>query len=225
MSGMQARGSGDRAAPGRRSDVLAVLRESSSPMRIADIARGLGLHPNTVRFHLDVLVGNGQAERVETAPSGPGRPPMAFRARPGMDPSGPRDYRLLAGILAGRLAAGPAPEHAAAEAGRAWGARLPGTDRQRDTEQAVTRLTSLLDDLGFAPERRPGQIGLRHCPFLELARSESTIVCQVHPGLMQGAMSAMNAPVTVGRLDPFAEPGLCLAHLNRTGNDTAEGAG
>ena len=39
-------------------------------------------------------------------------------------------------------------------------------------EDAADRLVGMLDDLGFAPEQRSDggrrQIGLRHCPFLEL---------------------------------------------------------
>jgi hypothetical protein len=31
---------------------------------------------------------------------------------------------------------------------------------------------------------------------------------------MQGAMAALKARTTVDQLEPFAEPGLCLAHLN-----------
>ena len=79
----------------------------------------------------------------------------------------------------------------------------------------------LLDDIGFAPELRQGggqmHIGLRHCPFLELAETRSEIVCPVHLGLMQGAMEAWRSPVTVDRLQPFVEPDLCLAHLATVG--------
>jgi hypothetical protein len=35
----------------------------------------------------------------------------------------------------------------------------------------------------------------------------------MHLGLMQGAMTAMDATVSVDRLDPFVEPDLCLAHV------------
>ena len=35
----------------------------------------------------------------------------------------------------------------------------------------------------------------------------------MHLGLMQGALTAMRAPITVDRLDPFVEPDLCVAHL------------
>jgi predicted ArsR family transcriptional regulator len=75
----------------------------------------------------------------------------------------------------------------------------------------------LLGDLGFSPEHRPtdsgGQIGLRHCPFLDLVETQARVVCPLHLGLMQGAATALGASVTVERLEPFAEPDLCLVHL------------
>ena len=64
-----------------------MLRESASPMSIGEIAGRLDVHPNTVRFHLDALAGQGQVERLDTAPAGPGRPPLVFRA-PAQDGSG-----------------------------------------------------------------------------------------------------------------------------------------
>ncbi|ETB27462.1 transcriptional regulator [Mycobacterium avium 09-5983] len=90
-------------------------------------------------------------------------------------------------------------------------------------EQAIAQLVDVLDELGFAPERRvidgEQQVGLRHCPFLELAENSSNVVCPVHLGLMQGAMESWGAPVSVDRLDPFVEPDLCLAHLTLQGAD------
>jgi hypothetical protein len=38
-------------------------------------------------------------------------------------------------------------------------------------------------------------------------------VCSLHLGLMQGALARMRAPVTADRLQPFAEPSLCIAYL------------
>ncbi|WP_243789653.1 metalloregulator ArsR/SmtB family transcription factor [Saccharopolyspora gloriosae] len=202
---------------GRRHEVLAVLRESGTALDVNEIARRLAVHPNTVRFHLDALVGNEQVERVDARRSGPGRPPLLFRARPGMDPTGPRNYRLLAGILVGEVAQAADPVRSAGDAGRRWGARLaaPGDSPRPTRTQAVGHLTGLLDELGFRPESRAGgdEIGLRHCPFLELAEAQRQVVCQVHLGLMQGVTTALNAPVTVDRLDAFVEPDLCVAHL------------
>jgi len=123
----------------------------------------------------------------------------------------------------------------ARQAGRAWGGFLSGPPapfQRLSAGEAVTRLTALLDDLGFDPELgrpEPGQSGsgqsgsgqpgpdavirLRHCPFLELAEEYGDLVCRIHLGLMQGALAELRAPVTAAVLEPFAEPGACLARL------------
>lgn len=200
----------------RRHAVLSLLQESSAPLSIADIADALDLHPNTVRFHLDALLDRGRIERVTPRRTGPGRPALLFAARRGMDPGGPRNYQLLAGILAGSFARGGNPSGTAADAGRAWGRRLTADAVGTDDEDATSRLVEILDDLGFAPERTgPSQIGLRHCPFLELVGDRRDVICPVHLGLMQGAMENLSTSVSVERLDPFVEPDLCLTHLGR----------
>ncbi len=218
----------------RRREVLEALRDADGPMGVADIAVRLGIHPNTARFHLDALVADGAVERELTQPSGPGRPRTVYTPRPGMDRGGTRSYRLLARILVSRLAsAAPQGAQEAAEAGRAWGRFLVEPVppyRKLTARQSVERLTALLDDLGFDPEPEPeppaaaagaqdaqepgpGRIRLRHCPFLELAEEYSGVVCPVHLGLMQGALAELRAPVSATRLEPFAEPGACVAHL------------
>jgi predicted ArsR family transcriptional regulator len=209
------------ASHGRRQEVLEVLRSSTAPLSIQAVAGALEVHPNTVRFHLDGLVDTGQVERVEGAPAGPGRPPMLFRARRVMDPAGPRNYRLLAAMLADGLAAAPDPAIRAAGLGRRWGRAAVeegSPPRPLGADQAVDRLTGLLDDLGFAPERRSAgggtQVGLRHCPFLELVETHAPVICALHLGLMQGAVERLDTSVTVLSLEPFAEPDLCLAHIS-----------
>ncbi|WP_026924046.1 helix-turn-helix transcriptional regulator [Glycomyces arizonensis] len=198
----------------RRDEVLRTLKEAAGPLSIAEIAEALEVHPNTVRFHLDKLVERGQVERGRADRRVPGRPAQVFRAAPGMDPAGPRHYRLLAEALTRGLAAAPDSRARAIEAGRAWGLRsASGADAAAGADDALERLAALLDELGFAPQRQGGaQIGLRHCPFLELAASGSPIVCQIHLGLMRGALEAWRSPVTVDRLEAFAEPDRCLAH-------------
>ncbi|MCV7101874.1 transcriptional regulator, partial [Mycobacterium palustre] len=112
----------------------------------------------------------------------------------------------------------------AVAAGRAWGRQAergsPPTP-VASAGEAIDRLIEMLDDLGFAPERRTAkgeqQVGLRHCPFLELAETRGAVVCPIHLGLMQGALEAWAAPVSVDRLDAFAEPDLCLAHVSAVG--------
>ena len=196
-------------------------------MSILAIADELDVHPNTVRFHLDILVGDGQVEQTAPSRRVPGRPPLMFQAVRQMDRGGTRHYRLLAEILSTALAADRNSRAKALAAGRAWGLRLESPPEVGiGAEESIDRLVEVLDELGFAPERRAAngeqQIGLRHCPFLELAENRTGVVCPIHLGLMQGAMETWAAPVSVDRLEAFVEPDLCMAHLTGAGT-AAEG--
>ncbi|BBY08270.1 helix-turn-helix transcriptional regulator [Mycobacterium noviomagense] len=209
----------------RRRAVLQVLKAAKAPMSIVAIAEQLEVHPNTVRFHLDGLVRDGRVERVAPDHRRPGRPPLMFRAVRQMDRGGERRYELLAEILT--LGFGDDerdPSAKALAAGRAWGQRLESNSAgtgSAGTQESIDHLVGLLDELGFAPEHRQSdgqhQIGLRHCPFLELAEARRSVVCPIHLGIMQGAMETVDAPVTVDRLDAFVEPDLCVAHLSLDG--------
>jgi len=184
-------------------------------MTVIELADALGVHANTVRFHLDALRRQGQLEDVEVGTAGrPGRPAARVRAARGMDPGGVRQYRELAGALTSGLAHVPDSAELARRAGRDWASRLrPSSPAPADP---VGRLGTLLDELGFAPEPPAAdRVRLRHCPFLELARSAESIVCSVHLGLMQGLLDEAGSEFTVDRLEPFVEPDLCLARLSR----------
>ena len=210
----------------RRADVLDLLRTARSPVSVRDVAGRTGLHPNTARFHLDALVDAGLATRAVRPRDAPGRPSMAYRA---VDSTvaGRREYRLLAEMLAS-LVAGvlPEPGEAAVEAGREWGRYIterPAPFQRPDACGAVAGLAATLQELGFAPEAPQTvpdgpdgagyELRLRQCPFREVAEAHQEVVCQLHLGLMQGALDQMRAPVTADRLQPFAEGGLCVAHL------------
>ena len=199
----------------RRDGVLAALGAADDALTIVELAERLDVHPNTVRFHLTKLVAAGRAELVPPDHRRPGRPPQLFRAVPGMDPTGPRHYRVLAEILLRELTERDDGETRAETAGRAWGSRLAATvSPPADPTQA---LMSLLAELGFSPEMTgpPGSsmIALRHCPFLDLVDAGPGLVCQMHLGIMRGALQGWDADVTAGRLQPFATPDRCLAHL------------
>ncbi|MDQ0381795.1 helix-turn-helix transcriptional regulator [Amycolatopsis thermophila] len=183
----------------RREQVLRAVREAG-PVGVAELARQVGLHPNSVRFHLDQLVADELVERVPGRASGPGRPPAEYRVPPGTARGRDRRYEALAEVLLG----GPGDP---AAAGVAWGRRL--ADRPGTAGEVV----GLLDELGFAPEpaAEPHRIRLRHCPFLELAARHRDAVCSVHRGMVSGALEG--GPLRARALLPFAEPDACVVEL------------
>ena len=203
-----------------RARVLDLLR-AGGPLGVRDVADRAGLHANTARFHLDGLVGAGLATREPQLRETPGRPTMAYRATDGDRPMGQRRYRLLAEMLTSMIAGMvPEPQAAAAEAGREWGRYLteqPPPYQGLAAEQAVAKLASALEEIGFAPEvvaeAEGYQLRLHQCPFREVAERHPDVVCAMHLGLLQGVLEQSRAPVTADDLQPFAEPGSCTARL------------
>jgi predicted ArsR family transcriptional regulator len=213
----------------RRQALLEALRGSDTPQGVSELAERLGIHPNTVRFHLDALVTQGLVDRELEQPTGPGRPRTVYTPHPGMDRGGRRQYHLLAKILLGQLSTSPDAGAAAEAAGRNWGGYLVEhipPSRQPGAAEATQRLTAMMTDLGFAPEpdgEAADRIRLRHCPFLELAEEYSATLCPLHLGLMRGALTEIRAPIAATSLEPFAEPDACIVHLSPT-RSPAEGA-
>lgn len=207
-----------------RRRVLELLRQSAGGLGIAELAERSGLHPNTVRFHLNRFVTAGLARRdVEQRPRRPGRPRLTFVAVPEDLQGDRRNYQLLAGMLAGYMAESAAPAAQARRLGHAWGSYLatrPAPGQRVTEEQSVGELVRVLDDIGFSPQLAsdddgPGVIRLRHCPFLEVATAHREVVCSLHLGVMQGVLAEQRAPVETSDLQPLVEPSLCLAHVRR----------
>jgi predicted ArsR family transcriptional regulator len=206
------------AAGGRREQVLRLLRSSDRPLSAAEVAETTGLHLNTARFHLDGLVEGRLAERTSEPRDQPGRPRILYTAQ-GAAP-GPRSYALLAEMLTGLVASLTDVGPAAISAGQAWGRHLierAAPSQRVDAEEAVVRLNRVLTAIGFEPEVRTSATGsevrLHHCPFREVAEKHTDVVCAIHLGLMQGALTELQAPIAATSLEPFVATNLCVARL------------
>ena len=218
----------DTSALGRsRTDVLDMLRAADGPLGVREVAQRTGLHPNTARFHLEALTEAGLAVRETEERETPGRPRIGYRAATG-GPAGRRRYRLLAEMLTSLITGTmPEPGKAAEAAGREWGAYLteqPPPYQKLSAEEAVGKLTEIMEELGFSPQAEDGdgeghyRLCLRQCPFREVAQHHQDVICSLHLGLMRGALARMRAPVTADGLDPFVEPSLCVARLTEREN-------
>ena len=207
-----------------RLALLRVLEGASAPVDAHVLAERVGLHVNTVRWHLGILV-DADLVHEQASPAGArGRPRHAYQIVPGALDGQPGGFRLLAEVLAEAL------EHshddvgaAVEEAGRVRGKTLvrPRPDgEQIDVEGATDEVVSLLDVFGFQPrlQREPGgqRIAMRPCPFGETAIKHSSIVCPVHLGLIRGALETLEAPIDAVELEPFARRDVCIAHLRAT---------
>lgn len=202
-----------------RSAILDTLTAADAPLTVRQIAGQLGLHSNTVRFHLTQLMRADLVCETQSDPSGPGRPRMVYSRAPetGGEPQG--GYQLLAEILAGHLAAtSPDPAAAATAAGQEWGRHLadrPAPFSRPTAAQATEQITTILDRLGFAPEIQGEgrRVLLNTCPFRTVADHRPDIVCSIHLGLMRGALAEMGAGVQVTELTPAHAPQPCVADL------------
>jgi predicted ArsR family transcriptional regulator len=216
--------SADLVLRARRAIVLDELRTLDVAVSVRDVAERVGLHVNTARFHLDGLVDDGLASRRSEPRATPGRPRVLYTAT--LDQAGPRSFGLLAEMLTGLVVSLDGAGPAAVDAGRRWGSQLvqrPSSPRRLGAPEALDRLLEVLVDVGFEPELdgggQPTEVRLRHCPFREVAQSHADVVCALHLGLMQGALSELQAPVDVTSLEPFVTPSLCIGRLRATAEE------
>jgi predicted ArsR family transcriptional regulator len=211
-----AAGQAEEGRASTRRRVLALIDGADHPVDVAELAATTGLHPNTLRGHLQLLVDLEQIDRTVESRSAPGRPRVLYSARHTVGTDDP--YKQLAGELANGIAHTDG-RGAAHSAGRHWGRRLRATARlDDDTVADVRTATDLaargLEQLGFGTQTEPlgDRLYLTSCPFGELAR-ENPSVCQVHAGLLSGLFEELGGRVELDRLDVFVRPDLCIAHL------------
>ena len=219
----------DEALPGlspARARVLEFLQSQAGPVGAEAVATAFGQHVNTVRAHLDALVGDGLALRHRQGTSGRGRPAWYYRANPQQpEPDARvREHGALAGALAAHLIrTSPSPADEARVAGVEWGrqiARDRGTTTAVPTHRTTSARAAVLDilaDLGFSPLESPADatVRLRRCPLLDVARRYPEVVCQVHRGLIGGALIDLGSDDAGVDLLPFAEPDACRLVLPR----------
>jgi len=192
-----------------------------------EAARAVGVSRRVAAFHLDRLVQDGLLEssfRRLSGKSGPGagRPNKLYRrSERRIDVSLPRrNYELLARLLASAVqsAGGPARDRlrpgaeafgmAIGEAARAHAA--PGGRRQKVGEA----LKGELAGQGFEPfVDSDGTLRLRNCPYHEMAREDTELVCSMNLALMAGIAAGLGSD----ELEPVLEPrdGMCCVAFRR----------
>ncbi|MCL2465685.1 MAG: helix-turn-helix domain-containing protein [Micrococcales bacterium] len=209
-----------RAVGDRRTHIITLLRDADEPLSVADVAEQVGVHVNTARFHLESLVYASLARReIETRP-GPGRPRVVYtNAPPQVRSDQPGGFAQLAQILASAVAdANPDAGSWLYGVGQDWGRFLTAKAlpfATVDEAEVASGLVTMLDDLGFAPELdRSGdthRLWLHRCPFVAMAQRHPGVPCQLHAGLVNGALEEMRSSLRLTEQE--SSTGRCLGIL------------
>jgi predicted ArsR family transcriptional regulator len=190
----------------QREAILERLESAREGLDTTQLAEAVGLHPNTVRWHLGLL---GDAGLVHSAPEprhARGRPRVVHRLTADGAARDRDDYRLLATMLTAAVASNRDGEAVAYETGLRWGRHLQAAEPE-------CSVAELLDRQGFDAAAQEDRIEMRRCPFYALAETSPQVICTLHRGIIDGALAESSAGLAVERLDPFVEPSLCIAHL------------
>ena len=201
------------------------LARSVRPLATAEVAETLGLHPNTVRPHLERMRDLGLVEVTSAATGSVGRPQHRYALAADAPSLGlePPAFPTLARILLEAAASGGLDPEELAEAGREQGR----ADHLRSVRAraAEARDGDVIDDLevelaglGFDPARaEAGQavtIAFTHCPFRQLAEDHPELVCTMHRGMVEGFV-ACGGGARVDRFHPLVDRTPCQVDLVR----------
>lgn len=194
--------------PARRRVLRAVLElTGDAPVTLTEIVKLLGGHPNTTRQQLDRLVAAGHLDVATLSHGKPGRPPKTYALTDrGRRSLGEGQLGGLVGAVTTHFADLPDPEGAALSVGRAWGA----TSVEDQVGEPVAVVVELLDILGFEPRSvgTHGEVVLTNCPLVGGTGSCHELTCQLHQGMLEGALAQLGANQGV-RLTPFSHPDGC----------------
>lgn len=203
-----------------RRRLLEVLRSSPDPLDAEQLSAAVGLHVTTARHHLTTLERAGLVRREVARAGRPGRPRLLYSPAP--DAAAADGYRVLTEVLSEEWEQDPDSGRRRAErAGRRWAAAHLEPASGISLDRALDEVNTLFDRLGFAPRRADLEGAHRFlldaCPFRDVARTHTEVVCTVHLGLLRGALDRLGIRRTEADLHPFVEPELCVADVRSPG--------
>jgi predicted ArsR family transcriptional regulator len=197
----------------RRTELVTALEQAVEALDASELGRRVGLHANTVRWHLGILEDAGLVSSHADHRGTPGRPRRVWMRARLADHDEAGEYRALARALVSVVAGRPEAVSHAEAAGRAWGRRVA---RQAEpAADGVDAVTAVLGEHGFEPEADGLDVRMRRCPFADVAHESPEVVCGLHRGLVEGVLDAVDSALRVDELRILPSPGLCVLRLRR----------
>ena len=195
------------------------------PVTVADVATAMGLHPNSVRDSLAVLVDAGLVARTRLPAAGRGRPSWAYESvAPTQAAALSREFADVCDAVAEHLASTDAdPDGAAHDIGVRWGRRMmdllaAGPDEVAGDDlvgEHAGRIRLLMSSLGYQAraDEAPARITLHQCPLRTEGTVPAPLVCQMHRGMLDEMLRTLSDGVVVGTLTPLAGPDYCMIEV------------
>ncbi len=204
-SGLTVEEAGALAHPSRRA-VAETLGAAADGLTVAELADRVGLHPNAVRQHLDVLQRAGVVVAAPSPPTGRRGRPSSRYALAAPQAVGAVGHRELVRLLLELVRRLRASEDQVEAFGWDQGHRLTRGG------EGPAALTASMAGLGFAPEevtdeagRRAGEMDLRlrACPFRDAVISDGgRLICALHRGMVRGALERIDDAAELAAFEP-----------------------
>jgi predicted ArsR family transcriptional regulator len=180
-----------------RRGILLAFYDNPSPRTVDDVAAAAGIHRTVAFVHLERLAGLGFLGTAQRRGL-PGKPANLYALTAGpLELHHPaRQFAYLAAVLASGLQQlGPAGLDAARQAGRRHAATL--CSDPADSPAAALRPLALL---GGSYDVEGDRVLARNCIFREACAAAPEVVCELHAGMIEGALAACVEPRRVEAL-------------------------
>lgn len=202
-----------------RRQLYDYVAAAAEPVTRDEASAALGIDRAVVAYHLDKLVEEGllatSFARPEGRPGGPGagRPAKHYQR-------GDREFAVTVPARDYGLAAEVFARAAEADETGDMRRRLERSAREVGRELAVPTdgATDLIEHLrrqGFEPYADGGVIRLGNCPFHQLARNHTELVCGMNLAMLAGLVEGLGVADVDARLDPA--PDRCCVALHAVG--------
>lgn len=186
--------------PVRRA-VYEYVAAQPSPVGRDAVAEAVGVGRTLAAHHLDRLASGGLLTVSFAQRAGrTGRPAKLYRRAPGEVAVSvpPRQYRMLAGVLAEAL------EETGADA-----AAYAAAYRRGQATPVAGDLVAHLAGLGYEPFLDGSAVRMRNCPFGTVAGEFPPLVCGLNLGLVRGMLAGGGLPEDAARPDAPGD-GCCV---------------
>lgn len=191
-----------------RVEILHLVQQRSQ-RTIAELVEATGLHPNTVREHLQRLIDGGYVVSAPELRTTRGRPRTLFSAVDGDgEESSPIAMRKARDAAArGDIMRRVLPETEPATEGLG-----------RDAIHQIDAIIDHLEETGFAPHFDGVELALDVTPCLHQSTQAEhrQTLCAVHLGIMQGVLTQAGGPLQASAVSTEGRPNGCVVQLMRT---------